>query len=135
MSSEYNRDCSFKSLVQFSSVQLLSHVQLFVTPWTAARQVSLSITSSWRLLKLMSIELVMPSNHLILCYPLLLPSSIFPSIRVQLLILLIYFLVCVKVQWTYSVMLVSGVPPSDTVTHIHMCMYVCVFQILFPYRL
>ena len=55
--------------VQFSSVQWLSRVQLFVTPWTAARQASLSITSSWSLLKLMSIEWVMPSNHLILCRP------------------------------------------------------------------
>ena len=64
------------------SVQSLSHVRLFVTPWTAARQASLSITNSWSLLKLMSIELVMPSNHLILCHPLLLPLSIFPSIRV-----------------------------------------------------
>ena len=64
----------------FSSVQLLSRVQL-VTPWTAAHQASLSITNSWSLLKLMSIESVMPSNHLIHCYPLLL-SSIFPSIRV-----------------------------------------------------
>ena len=59
----------------------LSRVQLFVTPWIAAQQASLSITNSWSLLKLMSIELVMPSNHLILCHPLLLPS-IFPSIRV-----------------------------------------------------
>ena len=66
----------------FSSVQLLSHVQLFVTPWTAVRQAFLSITNSQSLLKLMSIELVMPSNHFILCHPLLLPSSIFPSIRV-----------------------------------------------------
>ena len=66
----------------FSSVQSLSHVQLFVTPWTAARQASLSITSCWSLLKLMSIESVMPSNHLILCHPLLLPPSILPSIRV-----------------------------------------------------
>ena len=65
----------------FSSVQLLSLVRLFMTPWTAARQASLSITNSQNLLKLMSIELVMPSNHLILCCPLLLPS-IFPSIRV-----------------------------------------------------
>ena len=65
-----------------SSVQLLSCVQLFVTPWTAARQASLSITSTWSLLKLMSIKLVMPSNHLILCCPLLLLSSIFPSIRI-----------------------------------------------------
>ena len=64
------------------SVQSLSGVQLFVTSWTAARQASLSITNSRSLLKLMSIELVMPSNHLILCLPLLLPPSIFPSIRV-----------------------------------------------------
>ena len=65
-----------------SPVQSLSHVWLFVTPWTAAHQASLSITNSQSLLKLMSIELVMPSNHLILCHPLLLPPSIFPSIRV-----------------------------------------------------
>ena len=66
----------------FSSVQSLSHVRLFATPWTAAYQASLSITSSQSLLKLMSIESVMPSNHLILCRCLLLPPSIFPSIRV-----------------------------------------------------
>ena len=65
-----------------SSVQLPSHVQLFATPQTAARQASLPITNSWSLLKLMSIESVMPSNYLILCRPLLLPLSIFPSIRV-----------------------------------------------------
>ena len=65
----------------FSTVQLLSHVRLFVTPWTAARQASLSITNPWSLLKLMSIESVMPSNHLIFCHPLLLLPSIFPSIR------------------------------------------------------
>ena len=65
-----------------SSVQLLSHVRLFVTPWTESWQVSLSITNSQRLLKLMSIESVMPSNHLILCHPLLFLPSIFPSIRV-----------------------------------------------------
>ncbi|WP_214646221.1 hypothetical protein, partial [Mycobacterium tuberculosis] len=65
---------------QFSSVQLLSHVRLFVTPWTAALQASLSITYAQSLLKLMSIQLVMPSNHLILCHPLLLLPSIFPSI-------------------------------------------------------
>ena len=64
------------------SFQSLSCVQLFATPWTAARQASLSITSFRSLLKLMSIELVMPSNCLILCHPLLLPLSIFPSIRV-----------------------------------------------------
>ena len=68
--------------VQFSSFQSLSCVRLFVTPWTAACQASLSITNSWSLPKLMSIESVMPSNHLILCRPLLLPPSIFLSIRV-----------------------------------------------------
>ena len=67
---------------KFSSVQLLSRVQLFATPWTAARQASLSITNSHNLLKLMSIELVIPSNYLTLCRPLLLLPSIFPSIRV-----------------------------------------------------
>ena len=65
-----------------SSVQWISHVRLFVTPWTAAHQASLSITKSWSLLKLMSIESVMPSNHLILCRPLFLLPSIFPSIRI-----------------------------------------------------
>ena len=81
--------CFFKSmtnseidLCQFSSVQSLSHVPLFVTPWTAAHQASLSVTNSQSLLKLMSISLVMSSNHLILCRPLLLPPSIYPSIRV-----------------------------------------------------
>ena len=68
--------------VRFSSVQLLSCVQLFATPWTAGHQASLSITNSWSLLKLMSTESVMPSNHLILCCPLLLLPSTFPSIGV-----------------------------------------------------
>ena len=68
--------------IRISSVQLLSHVQLFVTPWTAAHQASLSITNSQSLLKLMSTESLIPSNHLILCCPLLLLPSIFPSIRV-----------------------------------------------------
>ena len=66
----------------FSSVQSLSLLRLFATPWTAAHQASLSITNSWSLLKFMSIESVMPSNHLILCRPLLLLPPIFPSIRV-----------------------------------------------------
>ena len=70
------------SSVQFSSVQLLSHVQLFVTPWITAHKASLSITNSWNLPKLMSVESVMPSNHLILCHPFLLLPSIFPSIKV-----------------------------------------------------
>ena len=78
--------CFFPNLnfssVQFSSVQSLSRVQLFVTPWIAACQASLSITNSRSLLKLMSIELVTPSSHLILCHPLLLLPSIPPSIRV-----------------------------------------------------
>ena len=73
----------FSSVAQFSqSVQLLSRVRPFVTPWTAARQASLSITNSWSLLKLMSIKSVMPSNHLILCCPLLLLPSVFSRIRV-----------------------------------------------------
>ena len=67
---------------RFSWVQLLSRVLLFVTPWTTACQASLSITNSRSLLKLMSFESVMPSNHFILCRPLLLPPSVFPSIRV-----------------------------------------------------
>ena len=70
------------NLTQFSSVQSLSHVQLFAVPWTAACQASLSITNSRSLLKLMSIELVMPSNYLTFCHPFLLLPSIFPSIRV-----------------------------------------------------
>ena len=72
----------FRVSFNYSSVQLLSHVQLFATPWTAACQASLSITNSQNLPKVMSTESVMPSNHLTLCWPLLLPSSIFPIIRV-----------------------------------------------------
>ena len=68
--------------LQFSSVQSLICVRPFETPWTAAHQASVSITKSWHLLKLMYIESVMPSNHLILCCPLLLLPSVFPSIRV-----------------------------------------------------
>ena len=78
--SPFSASLFFNWTIQLSSVQLLSHVQLFATPWTAARQASLSITNSRNLLKFMSINLVMPSNHLILCRPL--PLSIFPSIRV-----------------------------------------------------
>ena len=81
-SEPYTTLCKGMALLVFSSVQLLSRVRLFETPWTAARQACLSITNSWSLLKLMSIESVVPSNHLILCHPLLLPPSIFPSIRV-----------------------------------------------------
>ena len=74
-------DIALKIKNRISSVQLLSRVWLFTTPWTAAHQASLSITNSWSSPKLMSIESVMPSNHLILCHPLL-PPSVFPSIRV-----------------------------------------------------
>ena len=77
---KFMHNCEYK--IKLSSIQSLSSVQLFATPWTAAYQASLSITNSWNLLKLMSIELVMPSNHLILCRPFLLLPSIFPSIRV-----------------------------------------------------
>ena len=81
----HKRHCRFLmvffELLYVVIVQLLSHVWLFETPWTAALQASLSITNSWSLLKLMSIKLVMPSNHLTLCRTLLLVPSIFPSIR------------------------------------------------------
>ena len=70
--------------VRFSAVQLLSCLQLFATPWTAVHQASLSITNSWSLLRLMSVESVMAANHLILCHPLFLLPSIFSSIRVFL---------------------------------------------------
>ena len=78
-----NREQVQHFTTQFNSAQELSHLQLFPAPWTAAGQASLSITNSQSLLKLMSIESVMPSNHLILCRPLLLLPSIFPSIRVS----------------------------------------------------
>ena len=79
--SEYLQCLRF-NMLSLSTVQSLSHVQLFVTPWTAACQASLSITNSQSLPKLMSIESVMPSNYLVLFRPLLLPASLFPSIRV-----------------------------------------------------
>ena len=80
--SDWVHTYTFIICVWLSSVQSLSRVQLFVTPWTAARQASLSTTNSWSLLTLMSVKSVMPSNHLIPSYPLLLSPSIFPSIRV-----------------------------------------------------
>ena len=77
------RKDSFPTLKSYvSSIQLLSRVQLFVTPWTAARQASLSITNFQSLLKLMSIESVVPFNHLVLCHPLILPPSTFPRMKV-----------------------------------------------------
>ena len=81
-SSFYSCTTSIPSLLQFNSVQSLSHLWLFSTPWITARQASLSVTNSWSLLKLMSIESVMPSSHLIFCRSLLLLSPIPPSIRV-----------------------------------------------------
>ena len=94
-------------MVHFSSLQSLSPVRLFATPWTAARQASLSITNSRSSLRLMSIESVMPSSHLILC-PLLLPPSIFPSIRVfsNESVLLIRW----PKYWSFSF---SNSPPSE----------------------
>ena len=79
---ELNVLTSKRVVVQFSSIQLLSRVRLFMTPWTTARQASLSNTSSQSLLKLISMESVMPSNHLILCHLLLLLPSVFLRIRV-----------------------------------------------------
>ena len=79
---EITLDYRLRSACHRSAAQSLGRVRLFVTPWTAARQASLSITNSWSLLRLMCIESVMPSNHLVLCHPLLLLPSIFPSIRV-----------------------------------------------------
>ena len=84
------------------SVQQLSHVRLFVTPWTAACQASLSITNSQSLLKPMSLESGMPSNHLILCRPLLLPPSIYPSIRVFSNESVFFFYVRWPKYWSFS---------------------------------
>ena len=78
----HTHKCKCRLKASISSVQLLSHVRLFETPWTTARHTSLSITNSWSLSKLTSIKSVMPSNYLILCRPFLLQPSIFPSIRV-----------------------------------------------------
>ena len=96
---------SFENL--FSSVQLLSCIWLFATPWTAAGQASLSITNSWSLLKFMCIESVTPYNHLILCRPLLLLPSIFSSIRVfsRLISLWIDWLDLLAVQGTLKILL------------------------------
>ena len=90
--------------LQFSSVQLLSCVQFFVIPWAAARQASLSITSSWSLLKLVSTESVSPSTHLILCHPLLLQPSIFTSIRVFSLTQVNESVLCIRwpKYWSFS---------------------------------
>ena len=91
----------------FSSVQSLSHVHLFATPWTAAHLASLSITNSQSLLKLMSIESVMPSYHLILCRPLLLLPSIFPSLRV------FYNESVLQIKWPKSWSFSFSISPSS----------------------
>ena len=90
--------------LQFSSVQLLNHVQLFATPWTAAYQASLSVTNSWSFFKFMSIESVMPSNHLILCHPLFLLPSVFPSIRV---------LSVLRIRWPKYLSFSFSISPSN----------------------
>ena len=103
-------------------VQSFSHVRLFVTPWTTARQASLSITNSRSLLKLMSIEPVMPSNHLILCCPLLLLPSIFPSIRV--------FskepVLCIR--WTKDWSFSFSISSSQKSNHCHLVRVLCICQ-------
>ena len=106
---------STRSLVQFSSTESLSHVQLCASPWTAALQASLSITNSKSLLKLMSFELVMPSNHLTLCCPLLLPPSIFPSIRVFSSELTIYIMW--PKYWSFS----FSISPSNEYSGMISC--------------
>ena len=92
--------------IMVTLVQLLSHVLLFVTPWTAARQASLSFTISWSLFKFVSIESVMPSNHLILCHPLLLLSSMSPGLRVFLMSAL-----CIRWPKYWSV--IFSISPSN----------------------
>ena len=109
--------------IYISSVQLLSHVRLFATPWTAARRASLSITNYWSLLKLMSIKSVIPSNHLILCHPLLLPPSIFPSIRVFSIESVL------PIRWPKYWSFSFSISPSNEYLvkkkiYIYMCMYI-----------
>ena len=95
---KYMKRYSRSIILQFSSVQSLKHVQFFATPWIAARQASLSITNSRSLLKLMSIESVMPSSHLILCHPLLFLPPIPPSIRV----FSNESTLCIRWYWSFS---------------------------------
>ena len=104
-------------------VQSLSRVQLFATPWTAARQGSLSLTVSWSLFRLLSVESMMPSNHHILCRPLLLLPSIFPSIKVFSNELVL----CTKwpKYWSFS----SSISPSNEYSRLIslICMCVCIY--------
>ena len=97
-------------------VKSLSRVQFFMTPWTAARQASLSITNSWSLLKLMSIKSVMPSNHLLFCRPRLLLLSIFPGVRVLMVMAFIYWALplCQGWTWLLSYLLLESVETPDS---------------------
>ena len=108
-----------------SSVQLLSRVQLFGTPWIAARQASLSITNSKSLLKLMSILLLMPSNHLILCGPLLLPPSVFSSIRVFSIELVL------RIRWPKHWGFSFSIRPSSELAVVHSKSSVNVIHLFF----
>ena len=101
---------SLEGSVLIAAVQLLSCVRLFVTPWTAARHVSLSFTISQSLFQLMSIELVMPSSHLILCRPLLLLPSIFPSIRIFSIELALCFRWTKYWSFTFSIIPSKEIP-------------------------
>ena len=120
---------AYGKVIQFSSVQSLSCLQLSATPWTAAHQASQSITKSWSLLKLMSIKSVMPFNHLILCRSLLLPPSIFPSIGV------FSNESFLRIRWPKYWSFGFNISPSNeySVIHIHLCIcvyvdtYMCVF--------
>ena len=134
------RDKILLSKFIFSSVQSLSHVQLLATPWTAARQASLSITNSCSSLKLMSIESVMPSSHLILYRPLLFPPSVFPSIRVfsNESVLLIRW----PKYWSFSFSIRPSNEYSGLISHfssfyVEVCVYVlsrsvCVWLFVIP---
>ena len=134
---QYWNDCSLKKTFyfnyfqyhQFSSVQLLSHVWLFATPWTAALQASLSFTISWSLLRFMSIESMMPSNHLILCHPHLLLSSIVPNIKVfssELAIIIRW-----SKYWSFSF---SLSPPSEYSRSFPWIPFLGTGQILLPLK-
>ena len=104
----------------FSSVQLLSHVWIIATPRTAAHQASLSYTNSRNLLKLMSIELVMPSNHLILCCALLLLPSILPSIRV-------FSVLCIR--WPKDSSFSFSISPSSEFWRLSVCFFLCFYHV------
>ena len=113
------RSCFFAWVCVLSSVQSLSHVQLFATPWTVACQASLSITSTWSLFKLISIESVMPSNHLIRCRFLLLLPSIFPNIRVFSKVCVLFLIK----DWDYTGTSICQNPSRSTLKSLHFFVY------------